>query len=201
MLKLVFINELFSKVQEVLEHAHKAECLFSLKTIGSVCRRVWSKSSRFSTPLRLVSTSWPPWLTVAAYTWWVTVCFVWWQKFDLRFPADVSPLLSSLKDYVQALTGLCYDGVEGLIYLVLFSFVTALMFSSIVCSVPHTWPRKRYHTHAPPRFLSCWYETFPLVAWLILQRNSEETRMTNIKPFFAKICSPNFLPTWESIGK
>ncbi|XP_012736714.1 protein tweety homolog 3 [Fundulus heteroclitus] len=46
-------------------------------------------------------------------------------------------------DYVQALTGLCYDGVEGVIYLVLFSFVTALMFSSIVCSVPHTWPRKR----------------------------------------------------------
>ncbi|KAK6481681.1 protein tweety-like protein 3-like isoform X1 [Huso huso] len=46
-------------------------------------------------------------------------------------------------DYVQALTGLCYDGVEGLIYLVLFSFVTALMFSSIVCSVPHTWQHKR----------------------------------------------------------
>ncbi|XP_048870334.1 protein tweety homolog 3-like isoform X1 [Brienomyrus brachyistius] len=46
-------------------------------------------------------------------------------------------------DYVQALTGLCYDGVEGLIYLVLFSFVTALMFSSIVCSVPHTWQSKR----------------------------------------------------------
>ncbi|XP_060540027.1 protein tweety homolog 3 isoform X2 [Pantherophis guttatus] len=46
-------------------------------------------------------------------------------------------------DYVQALTGFCYDGVEGLIYLVLFSFVTALMFSSIVCSVPHTWQQKR----------------------------------------------------------
>ncbi|XP_028669763.1 protein tweety homolog 3 isoform X1 [Erpetoichthys calabaricus] len=46
-------------------------------------------------------------------------------------------------DYVQALTGLCYDGVEGLIYLVLFSFVTALMFSSIVCSVPQTWQHKR----------------------------------------------------------
>uniref|UniRef100_A0A3Q3XEH3 Protein tweety homolog n=1 Tax=Mola mola TaxID=94237 RepID=A0A3Q3XEH3_MOLML len=42
-------------------------------------------------------------------------------------------------DYVQAMTGLCYDGLEGLVYLVLFSFVTALMFSSIVCSVPHTW--------------------------------------------------------------
>uniref|UniRef100_H0W682 Protein tweety homolog n=2 Tax=Cavia porcellus TaxID=10141 RepID=H0W682_CAVPO len=46
-------------------------------------------------------------------------------------------------DYVQALTGFCYDGIEGLIYLALFSFVTALMFSSIVCSVPHTWQQKR----------------------------------------------------------
>uniref|UniRef100_A0A8D0L1Z8 Protein tweety homolog n=1 Tax=Sphenodon punctatus TaxID=8508 RepID=A0A8D0L1Z8_SPHPU len=46
-------------------------------------------------------------------------------------------------DYIQTLTGFCYDGVEGLIYLVLFSFVTALMFSSIVCSVPHTWQQKR----------------------------------------------------------
>lgn len=52
-------------------------------------------------------------------------------------------VLVASQDYVQALTGLCYDGVEGLIYLVLFSFVTALMFSSIVCSVPHTWPGKR----------------------------------------------------------
>uniref|UniRef100_A0A4W5LYU4 Protein tweety homolog n=1 Tax=Hucho hucho TaxID=62062 RepID=A0A4W5LYU4_9TELE len=48
-----------------------------------------------------------------------------------------------LPDYVQAITGLCYDGLEGLIYLVLFSFVTALMFSSIVCSLPHTWNNKR----------------------------------------------------------
>ncbi|KAB0347525.1 hypothetical protein FD754_012382, partial [Muntiacus muntjak] len=46
-------------------------------------------------------------------------------------------------DYVQALTGFCYDGVEGLIYLALFSFVTALMFSSVVCSIPHTWQQKR----------------------------------------------------------
>ncbi|XP_036003914.1 LOW QUALITY PROTEIN: protein tweety homolog 3-like [Fundulus heteroclitus] len=46
-------------------------------------------------------------------------------------------------DYVQGMTGMCYDGLEGLIYLLLFSFVTALMFSSIVCSVPHTWRGKR----------------------------------------------------------
>uniref|UniRef100_A0A8C7Q8U8 Protein tweety homolog n=1 Tax=Oncorhynchus mykiss TaxID=8022 RepID=A0A8C7Q8U8_ONCMY len=45
-------------------------------------------------------------------------------------------------DYVQGITGLCYDGLEGLIYLVFFSFVTALMFSSIVCSLPHTWNNK-----------------------------------------------------------
>lgn len=50
---------------------------------------------------------------------------------------------SSSQDYIQAVTGLCYDGLEGLIYLVLFSFVTALMFSSIVCSVPHTWQPRR----------------------------------------------------------
>ncbi|CAF94133.1 unnamed protein product, partial [Tetraodon nigroviridis] len=46
-------------------------------------------------------------------------------------------------DYVQAMTGLCYDGLEGFIYLVFFSFITALMFSSIVCSVPHTWQARR----------------------------------------------------------
>ncbi|TWW70186.1 Protein tweety -like protein 3 [Takifugu flavidus] len=49
----------------------------------------------------------------------------------------------SVGDYVQAVTGLCYDGLEGFIYLLLFSFITALMFSSIVCSVPHTWQARR----------------------------------------------------------
>ncbi|RXN16115.1 tweety -like protein [Labeo rohita] len=41
-------------------------------------------------------------------------------------------------DYVQALTGVCYDGLEGLIYLVLFSFITALMFTSVIGSSTHT---------------------------------------------------------------
>lgn len=58
-------------------------------------------------------------------------------------PSLVSCPVLPAQDYVQALTGFCYDGVEGLIYLALFSFVTALMFSSIVCSVPHTWQQKR----------------------------------------------------------
>ncbi|KAJ8251134.1 hypothetical protein GJAV_G00217680 [Gymnothorax javanicus] len=57
-------------------------------------------------------------------------------------------------DYVQAVTGLCYDGLEGLIYLVLFSFVTALMFSSIACSVPHTWHSKRNEDDAEEESLA-----------------------------------------------
>ncbi|XP_037331179.1 protein tweety homolog 3 isoform X1 [Pungitius pungitius] len=57
-------------------------------------------------------------------------------------------------DFVQAMTGLCYDGLEGLIYLVLFSFITALMFSSIVCGVPHTWQRKRNEEDSEDESLS-----------------------------------------------
>uniref|UniRef100_A0A8C3WTT5 Protein tweety homolog n=1 Tax=Catagonus wagneri TaxID=51154 RepID=A0A8C3WTT5_9CETA len=60
-----------------------------------------------------------------------------------RVSARASPAPSRPQDYVQALTGFCYDGVEGFVYLALFSFVTALMFSSVVCSVPHTWQHKR----------------------------------------------------------
>ncbi|XP_077383520.1 protein tweety homolog 3 isoform X2 [Festucalex cinctus] len=46
-------------------------------------------------------------------------------------------------DYVLGLTGLCYEILEGVIYLMLFSFVTALMFTSILCSLPHTWRKTR----------------------------------------------------------
>lgn len=62
---------------------------------------------------------------------------------SLPVPVGLAVCPRRPQDYVQALTGFCYDGVEGLIYLALFSFVTALMFSSIVCSVPHTWQQKR----------------------------------------------------------
>ncbi|XP_075894840.1 protein tweety homolog 3 isoform X2 [Nelusetta ayraudi] len=57
-------------------------------------------------------------------------------------------------DYIQAVTGVCYDGLEGLIYLVFFSFVTALMFSSIVCSVPHTWQPRRCEDDSEDESLS-----------------------------------------------
>uniref|UniRef100_A0A8B9G0T8 Protein tweety homolog n=1 Tax=Amazona collaria TaxID=241587 RepID=A0A8B9G0T8_9PSIT len=40
------------------------------------------------------------------------------------------------KDYLDALIGICYDGVEGLLYLVLFSLLVAASFSTIICATP-----------------------------------------------------------------
>ena len=44
-----------------------------------------------------------------------------------------------LQDYLDALIGICYDGVEGLLYLVLFSLLVATSFSTIVCAAPRAW--------------------------------------------------------------
>ncbi|KAM6164755.1 protein tweety homolog 2 [Rhynchocyon petersi] len=43
------------------------------------------------------------------------------------------------KDYLDALTGICYDGVEGLLYLGLFSLLAALAFSTVICMGPQAW--------------------------------------------------------------
>ncbi|KAK9395501.1 protein tweety 1-like [Crotalus adamanteus] len=45
------------------------------------------------------------------------------------------------KDYVDGLKGLCYDGMEGLLFLLLFSFLSALSFTTVVCSLPRAWKR------------------------------------------------------------
>ncbi|NP_001086174.1 protein tweety homolog 1-B [Xenopus laevis] len=47
------------------------------------------------------------------------------------------------KDYVDALKGLCYDGMEGILFLLLFSFLSALSFTAAVCSLPRAWKRFR----------------------------------------------------------
>ena len=44
-----------------------------------------------------------------------------------------------LQDYLDALIGICYDGVEGLLYLVLFSLLVAASFSTIICATPRAW--------------------------------------------------------------
>lgn len=56
-------------------------------------------------------------------------------------PTTASPALSHppLQDYLDALIGICYDGVEGLLYLVLFSLLVAASFSAIICSTPRAW--------------------------------------------------------------
>ncbi|XP_032068046.1 protein tweety homolog 2 isoform X1 [Thamnophis elegans] len=43
------------------------------------------------------------------------------------------------KDYLDALVGICYDGVEGLLYLTLFSLMAAVSFSTIICAMPRAW--------------------------------------------------------------
>uniref|UniRef100_A0A3P8WR40 Protein tweety homolog n=1 Tax=Cynoglossus semilaevis TaxID=244447 RepID=A0A3P8WR40_CYNSE len=43
------------------------------------------------------------------------------------------------KDYTDSLKGLCYDGVEGVLSLCLYSFLSALAFTAILCSLPGAW--------------------------------------------------------------
>ncbi|XP_004432770.1 PREDICTED: protein tweety homolog 2 [Ceratotherium simum simum] len=43
------------------------------------------------------------------------------------------------KDYLDALAGICYDGIEGLLYLGLFSILAALAFSTLICAGPRAW--------------------------------------------------------------
>lgn len=47
--------------------------------------------------------------------------------------------LSRLQDYLDALMGICYDGIEGLLYLALFSLLAAVSFSTIICATPRAW--------------------------------------------------------------
>lgn len=43
------------------------------------------------------------------------------------------------QDYLDALTGICYDGIEGLLFLGLFSILAALAFSTLTCAGPRAW--------------------------------------------------------------
>ncbi|XP_065419792.1 protein tweety homolog 2 [Chrysemys picta bellii] len=43
------------------------------------------------------------------------------------------------KDYLDGLMGVCYDGVEGLLYLALFSLLATMSFSTLICATPRAW--------------------------------------------------------------
>ncbi|CAI5658376.1 unnamed protein product [Oreochromis niloticus] len=43
------------------------------------------------------------------------------------------------KDYLDAMVGVCYDGVEGVLYLCLFSILAACAFTVMLCAIPRAW--------------------------------------------------------------
>uniref|UniRef100_A0A3Q3GZU7 Protein tweety homolog n=1 Tax=Labrus bergylta TaxID=56723 RepID=A0A3Q3GZU7_9LABR len=43
------------------------------------------------------------------------------------------------KDYLDAMVGVCYDGVEGMLYLCLFSALAACAFTVMLCAIPRAW--------------------------------------------------------------
>ncbi|XP_061612639.1 protein tweety homolog 2 isoform X1 [Phyllopteryx taeniolatus] len=43
------------------------------------------------------------------------------------------------KDYLDAMVGVCYDGVEGVLYLCLFSVLAACAFTIMLCAIPRAW--------------------------------------------------------------
>ncbi|KAK6312428.1 hypothetical protein J4Q44_G00180920 [Coregonus suidteri] len=43
------------------------------------------------------------------------------------------------KNYLDGLMGVCYDGVEGLLYLCLFSLLSVSAFCAILCAIPRAW--------------------------------------------------------------
>nr|XP_006000689.1 PREDICTED: protein tweety homolog 1 isoform X1 [Latimeria chalumnae]XP_014346674.1 PREDICTED: protein tweety homolog 1 isoform X1 [Latimeria chalumnae] len=48
------------------------------------------------------------------------------------------------KDYTDTVKGLCYDGTEGLLFLFLFSLLSSLCFTAIVCTLPRAWRQFQY---------------------------------------------------------
>lgn len=43
------------------------------------------------------------------------------------------------QDYLDAMVGVCYDGVEGTLYLCLFSSLAACAFTVMLCAIPRAW--------------------------------------------------------------
>uniref|UniRef100_A0A4W5P3X4 Protein tweety homolog n=1 Tax=Hucho hucho TaxID=62062 RepID=A0A4W5P3X4_9TELE len=43
------------------------------------------------------------------------------------------------KNYLDGLMGVCYDGVEGLLYLCLFSLLSVSAFCAMLCAIPRVW--------------------------------------------------------------
>ncbi|XP_051572579.1 protein tweety homolog 2-like [Myxocyprinus asiaticus] len=61
------------------------------------------------------------------------------SEFNLHQLTALLDCRSLHKDYLEALLGVCFDGVEGLLYLCLFSLLAACAFCSMLCAIPRAW--------------------------------------------------------------
>lgn len=71
-----------------------------------------------------------------------------------------------LQDYLDAMVGVCYDGVEGVLYLCLFSTLAACAFTVMLCAIPRAW---RQIACRWVRSLPAWAPSFPHPAAISLQ--------------------------------
>ncbi|KAI4903788.1 hypothetical protein NFI96_016463 [Prochilodus magdalenae] len=60
-------------------------------------------------------------------------------EFNLHQLTALLDCRSLHKDYLDALVGVCYDGVEGLLYLCLFSLLAASAFCVMLCAIPRAF--------------------------------------------------------------
>ncbi|KAL6476946.1 hypothetical protein MHYP_G00154450 [Metynnis hypsauchen] len=60
-------------------------------------------------------------------------------EFNLHQLTALLDCRSLHKDYLDALVGVCYDGVEGLLYLCLFSLLAASAFCAMLCAIPRAF--------------------------------------------------------------
>ncbi|XP_051995790.1 protein tweety homolog 2-like [Xyrauchen texanus] len=61
------------------------------------------------------------------------------SEFNLHQLTALLDCRSLHKDYLEALLGVCFDGVEGLLYLCLFSLLAACAFCSMLCAISLAW--------------------------------------------------------------
>lgn len=113
--------------------------LFSPPSLPIPCRKTSWGSSSSSTPRRPACTSSRPCWTAGGCTRWA-----WGGRGGCgqlpELPQTPPKNFCILpQDYLDALIGICYDGVEGLLYLVLFSLLVAASFSTIICATPRAW--------------------------------------------------------------
>lgn len=75
-----------------------------------------------------------------------------------------------LQDYLDAMVGVCYDGVEGVLYLCLFSVLAACAFTVMLCAIPRAWRQIACRSVCSLLLdLHAWTTSFPPPATITVQ--------------------------------